>query len=70
MHSMDQDLAERLTSRVLNLIDTGTKKLADAVLEVEGAFDTDVSRWRAKCEVMERVPAVVAPSAMLQELEP
>lgn len=67
MHSMEQNLAEQLTARVLKLVNAETTEMTDSVLKVEGAFYTDESQWRAECELMERVPAVAAPTAMLRE---
>lgn len=67
MHSMEQNLAEQLTARVLKLVNAETTEMADSVLEVDGTFYTDESQWRAECEFLERTPAVAVPTAMLRE---
>jgi phenylpropionate dioxygenase-like ring-hydroxylating dioxygenase large terminal subunit len=67
MNSMQQSLADQLTARVLQLVNTDSTEMADAVLEVEGAFYTDEAQWHAECELMESVPAVAAPTAMIRE---
>ena len=67
MHSMEQSLAETLTERVLKLVNGNTTELADSVLDVDGSFYTDEAQWRAECSLMESVPAVGVPSAMLRE---
>ncbi len=67
MNSMEQELAETLTERVLALVNTDSTEFADTVLEVEGGFYTDPDQWRAECDLMERVPAVAVPTAMLRE---
>jgi phenylpropionate dioxygenase-like ring-hydroxylating dioxygenase large terminal subunit len=67
MHSMEQSLAETLTERVLKLVNGNTTELADSVLDVDGSFYTDEAQWRAECALMESVPAVGVPSAMLRE---
>ena len=67
MHSMEQGLAESLTQRLLKLVNDETTEMTDSVLEVEGSFYTDEAQWRAECELMENVPAVAIPTAMLRE---
>lgn len=67
MHSMEQTLAETLTQRVLNLVNAETTEMTASELFVEGSFYTDQAQWRAECRLLENVPAVAAPSAMLRE---
>lgn len=67
MYSMEQSLAESLTKRVLELVNANSTELADSVLHISGHFYTDHDQWQRECELMENVPSVVAPSALLRE---
>ncbi len=67
MNTMEQSLAEALTERVLKLVNEDSTEFADTVMEVEGRFYTDPAQWRAECEMMENLPQIAAPTAMLRE---
>lgn len=67
MNSMEQQLAEQLTRRLLTLVNQKSGDLTDEVLEVPSRFYTEEAQWRAECRLMENVPAIATPSAMLRE---